>query len=166
MLDLKELYWAAGFVEGEGTFGAGRNSTGTWLHFDISQVELEPLLRLQKCLGGRIYGPYRKHPQRKPIYQMSIAPAAGAMMTLWPLMSKKRKDQIASALKKWRNVPVEGSTRKVCINGHPFDGNSTILSTTKKRPYVMRICRICRNDRAKAAYRRNQARILGSPDYA
>ena len=104
-IEIKDIHWIAGFLEGEGTFGY--YDCNNSLTVQAPQVQKEPLERLQKLLGGRIQ--YRdrreKNPKWSPCYIWDARPnarSAGIMMTLYPLMSPKRKDQIKKALFKWR----------------------------------------------------------------
>src|SRR3990167_4926258 len=47
---MKDLHWAAGFIEGEGSFMKHGNSVTVC----AAQVQLEPLERLQQFFGGRL----------------------------------------------------------------------------------------------------------------
>jgi len=51
MIEMKGIYWAAGFIEGEGSFGVSQR-TGI---VTASQVEHECLERLRRIFGGNIY---------------------------------------------------------------------------------------------------------------
>lgn len=102
------IAWAAGFYEGEGSCGCYNVKGYESLRLVISQAEPEPLIRFKDALGfGKIYGPYpyRNRPTRKPIWHYKLA-RAGEIMTvisaLWPWLSRRRKDQFAAAMKKWR----------------------------------------------------------------
>lgn len=96
---IRDLEWIAGFLEGEGSFGynSGSGQVG------VSQVNLEPLTRLLNLLGGNIY-PVKlnnKNPNWNDAYAWHItgSRARGVMMTVYPLMTEKRKHQILLALK-------------------------------------------------------------------
>ena len=92
---LIDLHWAAGFLEGEGSFQFPHRVSA-------SQVQEEPLLRLREMFGGKIG--ITKRPESKPnqkdchSWNTSGSRARGIMMTLYPLMSTKRKEQIKQAL--------------------------------------------------------------------
>ena len=97
----KDLHWAAGFIEGEGCFdksnGSGRVS--------VNQVNQEPIDKLLALFGGaaKYY-----HKRRGTIHKSQPSPiwnwyasgsrARGIMLTLYSLMSAKRKEQIRNAL--------------------------------------------------------------------
>ena len=110
MVSTAELYWAAGFMEGEGSFGAYRSNTANCvLRTTVSQVQREPLERLQKMFGGNIsvIKRIKERRNRQDIFQLYWigSKSAAIMMTLFDLMSPKRKDQIETALKAWRDSP-------------------------------------------------------------
>ena len=96
----RRLEWAAGFLEGEGYFG----NEGRSERVHAAQTSLEPLERLQSYFGGSI-GLTRWKPA-KPSHNITYAwrifgaRARGVMMTLLPLMSTRRQQQIVPALKK------------------------------------------------------------------
>lgn len=101
-MDIKELYWAAGFLEGEGSFYSSCQGYGTKV--DAYQVDTESLHRLVGLFGGAIRGPRVRGPARKPIYYWRVfgPRAAGVMMTLYSLMSVKRKAQIHPVLSRFK----------------------------------------------------------------
>ena len=117
-LRIQDLYWAAGFLEGEGWFGwTERYAQNTqMLIVSCSQVQLEPLERLKRIFGscglsgtGRRYGRRQDNPIH--YWQVSSRKAAAVMMTLYTLMSPKRQQQITLALEKWKSVPYSGIRR-------------------------------------------------------
>jgi LAGLIDADG endonuclease len=101
-INLQELYWAAGFIEGEGCFTGvldkrGRNFFRATLV--VSQKELEPLWRLSRIFGAA--GMYRS---KSGVTNWTIngKRAIGVMMTLWPLMSQRRRWQIEKVIAAWK----------------------------------------------------------------
>lgn len=92
---VKDLYWVAGFLEGEGTFGHNKLPNGHYgVRVVVGQVQREPLDRLARLLGGRIYW------RGDRIHQWVVTGgrARGVMLTLYPLMSPRRQTQIRAAL--------------------------------------------------------------------
>jgi len=62
MVKTTDLAYIAGFFEGEGCVLIQRRKTSKtvhkilhFLHIEISQVDVKPLLKIQKVFGGRIY---------------------------------------------------------------------------------------------------------------
>jgi hypothetical protein len=96
---MRDLYWTAGFIEGEGCFAG-------WTGIRVSQVQREPLDRLVHLWGGTItlVPPQRNGLSAKAIHRWQLygANARGLMMTLYTLMSPRRQEQISKVLNKWR----------------------------------------------------------------
>jgi hypothetical protein len=86
---IRDLAWAAGFIEGEGSFP----STG---NIFVSQVNPDPLVRLLEMFGGTVR---RINNQAIWRWVVSGSRARGIMLTLYPLMSDERKRQIKKAIK-------------------------------------------------------------------
>lgn len=96
-----DVAWAAGFLEGEGSFMSWRGKP----RIKVSQVNREPLEQLQTLFDGPICldgGPARKkaNPRRQEMWYWSLSgPRAEAVMrAVYPYMSQKRRDQIDLAL--------------------------------------------------------------------
>lgn len=97
-ISLPALYWAAGFLEGEGAFNAFDTA-----RIYVSQVQLWPLAKLHQMFGGNIF--QRKTAQhnhhRAWVWQLTGVRAAGLMMTIFPLVSPKLRQKIQKALTKY-----------------------------------------------------------------
>ena len=96
---ISNLHWAAGFMEGEGSFRQF-NKTGNSSGVEATNCDLEPLYKLQQFFGGRIrkkaMGPRnRQQPYSWAAYGVR---ARGIILTLYMLMSEKRKRQCRIAL--------------------------------------------------------------------
>lgn len=98
---IRDLEWAAGFLEGEGCFRVGythshqsRSETVT-----VTQVNIVPLLKLQEIFGGTVYD-RGSQPKRRHQYGWYVtgARARGVMMTLYVLFTPVRRRQIRVAL--------------------------------------------------------------------
>jgi len=79
------LYWAAGFLEGEGHFGSSQGSH----HIRCGQVQKGPLEKLQNHFGGHIgfVSARRENQSDAWMWSISGSRARGVMMTLYTLMS-------------------------------------------------------------------------------
>lgn len=166
MIDMHELYWAAGFIEGEGSFIFSRRARWGNARISVPQVEIEPLHRLQRLMGGTICT--EKGPNgRFRIFRLQIDGhvAVGWMMTLWTLMSAKRRSQIEAALNGWKALPLGARLRKrfanICSKGHALAGENL---EWHKRPggYMMRSCVKCRHEGAARRRREAHARSPGA----
>lgn len=101
---VRDLEWAAGFLEGEGSFSLQWRTPA----IVASQCEMFPLYRLQRIFGGKIYpvAPQRNKLGKKlaHVWQRTGGPAVQIMMTLYGLMSPTRQAQIRKALAMWKSV--------------------------------------------------------------
>lgn len=129
------LEWAAGFLEGEGSFHFSK-----YKHLSVSaaQVQKEPLERLQAMFGGSIYGKQPKNPNHSYFWKWSTigSRAAGICMTLYSLMSPKRKGQIKETLEGWK-ITRPSRYRKACPHGHLYSGENLLINNGK------RYCKAC-----------------------
>lgn len=98
---LPDLNWAAGFLEGEGSF----RWSGSSEQVTAKQVSREPLEKLQGVLGGAIhFTSNEKRRKQRPrtsdnyTWVAAGARARGIMMTLYSLLSTRRQQQIRTAL--------------------------------------------------------------------
>lgn len=138
MLTDCDIAWAAGFLEGEGCFALSR----TTCTVTAAQVQREPLERLQKMFGGSIYS-CSARPGRQPYFTWTLygPNAAGLMMTLWTLMSPRRRGQIEKALAVWRDAPLTAAARVAlkneCKRGH------NLAEHAFKNNLGHRVCRLC-----------------------
>lgn len=101
-MTFSELYWFVGLFEGEGSVSCPKNGQ---IRLSIDLTDLDVLERVQGFAGGRLYGPYQKK-SRKPIYcwVMQGRKAAGLVMTMLPLLSRRRKSQARWALEGWKSM--------------------------------------------------------------
>lgn len=98
---IRDLYWAAGFLEGEGTFHVG-NPRDTSGRVSACQKEPDTLYQLQRLFGGTVV--YRSRTTTafgvSSIYEWRLyGPRAfGVMQTLYSLMSPRRRGQIKAVI--------------------------------------------------------------------
>ena len=103
MTKAEGVAWAAGFLEGEGSFHVWRRKNGQYPRVKASQNEREPLERLVTIFGGTIN--VERHagsdrPNRKTIWYWSLTgkKAVPVMEAVLPFMSARRRVQIFVAL--------------------------------------------------------------------
>jgi len=92
---MRDIAWAAGFYEGEGTCNFATGSQ----HIIVNQVEREPLDKLHRIFGGTVR-PIKAHHMSKPSWRWGAhgPRARGVMLTLYMLLSAKRRAQIRAVL--------------------------------------------------------------------
>jgi len=137
MITAREIEWTAGFLEGEGSFV----SRGPSAIVTASQVQADPLLKLQRIFGGKIDYYVQANPKHSPFYRWHVhnAHARGLMLTLYTLMSPKRRQQIVKALAPWRARKRMAQFRTHCPRGHEYTEANTYIHPTQKS----RKCRTC-----------------------
>lgn len=159
-MELKDIGWIAGFLEGEGYFGITR----TCSVIAVSQVNPEPLKKLQRLLGGKICHCKNNHINHNNFDRWSVhaSRAVGIMMTVFPLMSLKRRDKIRKVIQIWKDAPGRGhynrskrgyhnSSKTVCKHDHTFSRENTYVYPDGRRE-----CRTCSSLYKHDHYLRNQ----------
>lgn len=107
MLAMRDLAWASGFFEGEGSFGCPRTTP----QIQVVQVNREPLERLASIFGGKIYACSGRGKGRAYfMWAIYGHTAAGLMMTVFTFMSARRRAQILKALAPWKAAASRPST--------------------------------------------------------
>lgn len=88
---LNDIYWLAGFYEGEGCCLFLNNM----LTLHLTQNSIEPLDKVKRLFGGKIYSS-DKHPTSKMVYawRTNFERAWGIALTMYPLLSKNKQYQI------------------------------------------------------------------------
>ena len=146
MITPRELEWAAGFLEGEGSFTY-------YPCVSACQVQAYPLHRIARLFGGPVTyrAPGRYQPQQSGYYRWAISGsnARGAMMTLYVLMSPRRKAQIDFVLEQWRHAPGRPRDRAHCSRGHELTVDN-VESYTPKDGITRRVCKECKARRYRS----------------
>ena len=96
-----DLYWAAGFLEGEGCFGAYPIQPLV----TACQVAREPIDQLQRIFGGTISCARRATQKDQWVWKVYSRRAAAVMMTLYVLLSPRRQTKIEQILTDWKGLP-------------------------------------------------------------
>lgn len=138
-MELKDIGWIAGFLEGEGCFTKTR--TTSCVH--ASQVNPEPVEKLQRLLGGRVHRFKNTCVNGQDYYRWSAyaSRAVGIMMTIYSLMSLKRRNKIREVIQIWQKAPWRGEynrSKTVCKHGHMFSRENTYFYPDGRRE-----CRTC-----------------------
>jgi hypothetical protein len=157
MPSVNELYWAAGFLDGEGCFTIDKNGA---LRIHVAQNYRHSLDKLVNIFGGRIYRMDQSHRpnHHHELWQWTLqrqAESSGAMMTLYSLMSPYRQKKIEDILAIWKAWPRKGQRVRErtthCKNGHEYS-----IENTYVKPNGARNCRQClraSNIKAVSKYR-------------
>lgn len=133
-----ELAWTAGFLEGEGSFTADKCIPAVV----AVQVQREPLERLERMFGGRIRLRRPAQATWKPCHAWRLrgSAAAGLMMTMYGMLSQRRRQQVSTALAAWRSLGTACRYRTTCRRcGLPL----TSRKPYGRHPKNARWCRPC-----------------------
>lgn len=101
-----EIAWAAGLLEGEGSFHIVKPTVKQrgypYPSIKVRMTDLEPIQRIAALFGNTVRR-LKDLPSGKPLYEAGVysANAAGWMMTLWVEMSPRRRNQIKKSLAAW-----------------------------------------------------------------
>ena len=100
MITAADINWVAGFLEGEGSFGVAYHKKRSPTHMKTSvasaaQKQRQPLDKLQSLVGGKVYGPRANGMHQ---WRATAERARGIMMTLFGLLSPRRKRQVQKVL--------------------------------------------------------------------
>lgn len=94
-----EYAWAAGFIDGEGSFLPNSSSGRPFLA--VTQVNPEALFRLQRLMGGVVKGPYSPPAHRgQPYYRyrLGVRGVREHIPKLWPHLCGPKKKQYRSRM--------------------------------------------------------------------
>ena len=106
MTSTKQIAWVAGILEGEGSFGLTNNSRCPCIWLGMSDVDvvrgvrniIDPSINISGVNDGRL-------PHYKKQYRITVngIRAIQWMMTIYPLMSRRRKEKIKELLSVWKS---------------------------------------------------------------
>ena len=152
MLATVSLHWLAGLYEGEGSFGfCGGRAKYAFAY--LGMTDRDVVERAAKMLRAKVYLRPVKGTMTKPQHTIVLSGrrALGLMMTLYTMMGARRRDQIRTAIAKWRALPGTGCherAKTACPRGHPY---------TVYNERGWRHCLVCRRVGRNARYRRSLA---------
>ena len=101
---LRDRYWLAGMLEGEGTFFATKNKPHQPSQPRVAFVSTDRdivvrIWRLMEAKTVRVNSSHnRLGKKRQWVTAISSTKAAALMRLIWPIMGKRRKKQIRKAL--------------------------------------------------------------------
>lgn len=114
-MTIREIAWAAGIIEGEGTIIAAvtKASDGYKIRqfrLAVEMTDLDVLLKLRDILGPRCTLRERTPPSANPKHRrryilcLTGNELAGWLMTIYALMGQRRRDRIRTALLLWKQL--------------------------------------------------------------
>ena len=102
-MELKDIYWVAGILEGEGSFGFYRGSPC----IQVQMTDKDVIERVASILGLNMRSPWVRKDGHKPVWSCvaSGKKAAQWMMTLLPILGERRREKVEDSIRKWRASP-------------------------------------------------------------
>lgn len=112
----REVYWLAGLLEGEGSFGLhmdnrfGRSYNPV---MDLGMTDRDVIERAQALVGGNIYTMASRG--RRPLFRLRLtgAKAIAVMFTVFALMGERRRERIRYVVQRWKEKPNRRGYRPV-----------------------------------------------------
>lgn len=144
-MDIKIIYYIAGLLEGEGCFDykdCPRIILG--MKDEDTIVKARTLLKSDNKI--EIRNPTK--PNHNTIYRIVISGnlAVQWMMTLYPLMSRRRKEKIRELLIKWKLQKSRDRGVDYCINGHPLLIQDVDYYLRNEDSNSSKRCKICHKE--------------------
>lgn len=116
MLAMRDLYWLAGLMEGEGSFMVVRQMTRGRATYRptmvVAMTDFEPVERVSQITESKIYRYFAK--SGKCVYRVQACgrKAMEWMQTLYSLMSPRRQSQIRDCIAQFKINPGPGGGNK------------------------------------------------------
>lgn len=127
MVDIRQIFWLAGLLDGEGSFLWIRNSqarTGRWSYSAVVKVKMtdrDLVARVAELFGSKVNGPYRNG-DGKEVYETSAhnSKAIQWMLTIYPIMGFRRQLQIKGVVTGWKGYRSQIRKTRTKINNTSF----------------------------------------------
>ncbi len=103
----QDLAWAAGLLEGEGTFCVRKTGNSNALCISCEMSDIDVILRLYNIFGGYVNKRKKVRENRKPTWTWYITSrneVLDVINTLYPHMSCRRKEQIQKMRKAYSTI--------------------------------------------------------------
>jgi len=104
-MEIKDIYYIAGLLDGEGCFGGRAVNLA---RITLSMTDYDTVLRAKDIIGAKVSISTVKVPGKKDRYTFQINGhlAIGWMMIMYshPYISARRKERIKQILSNWRNA--------------------------------------------------------------
>lgn len=101
-----DLYWLAGVLEGEGTFGLGWHGRYMQPWIRLAMSDRDVVFRAAQMLRTKVRADSRdaRRLDAKQMWSCSVTSSRAIqwMMTLWILLGNRRRKKIRSVLEQWR----------------------------------------------------------------
>lgn len=147
MIKITDIYWLAGLYEGEGCF-----QCDTSPRMQLKMTDEDTVVKARGLIKKDAKIAVRQHTNGNKtsyiFYNQGIN-AISWMMTLYPLMSRRRKEKIREIISKWKNLEKRSKGADYCINGHSLIDESNYTLVSNDNGGFSKKCRICYNNYRK-----------------
>jgi len=155
MTKITDIYWLAGFLDGEGYFGYQHGNIIT-----ISQTDLDLVERTKKIMktNSSIKLTKAKKDNHQDKYTLTVSGTLAVqwMMTLYSIMSLRRKIRIRETLNYWKESKNRQKGADYCTKGHPLlKEKIDFWWQTNNHGGTTKVCVACKKEKQKGYYYRN-----------
>ena len=109
-MNIKDLHWLAGLLEGEGSFQGIMGPKGLKVTIVVQMADRDVVARVARIMKTpSLTGPIvRQGIHRKPMWSTAVygRTAIAWMFVLYPLMGARRKEAIVVAVSAWKKLKV------------------------------------------------------------
>jgi hypothetical protein len=148
-LEIKDIYWVAGIIEGEGCFYINKHQKSPQTRIEVKMTDKDIINRLQQITKlGLIYHVPTDSTRHKDCYEWRVnkqPDVIGLLMTIYPLMGKRRQAKIRECLEVWKSFQTQ--RQRPCPKGHEMIGENLVI-----RYNGYRQCRQCQLEYQKKYY--------------
>lgn len=123
-VEIKNIHWLAGLLEGEGSFGFYNG--GPLIQLNMCDYDIVEKAHKKLSCTSKILILNKEYTNHNTSYRITIqgSLAISWMFTLYSLMGKRRKNQITEAINKWKN-------HEALVSPQRYKGNITIVNGIK-----------------------------------
>ena len=134
-MEIKDIAWVAGLLEGEGCFGYSNGSPLV----QLGMTDFDVVAKLRNIISPKSLITDHRHsdPTCKDVYTVRLfgSSAIQWMMTIYPFMGSRRRGRIKEIVTNWVNNGRKVHGSNYCKNGHHLIGRIRNLDGS---------CRICK----------------------
>jgi hypothetical protein len=154
-MNINQIYWLSAFLDGEGYFTFNTTPVIT-----ISQTDLDLVIRVKEItkasssIGTSERSKFNSNHKDAYILTISGMTAIQWMMTIYSLMSVRRKAEIRNVIERWKTGRNKQKGATHCKNGHELTDTNTYIQANGAGGAI--ICRICRKEYKNKLWSKNR----------
>lgn len=157
-MNINELYWAAGFFDGEGNVGFAEKGKKFYIQISQKSTNVEVLERFKSAVDNigmiNTYKDGYASTGRKAMYQVSSKEALNVINLILPYLSSAKREQANHAVLIYKNH--KDKFEKYCRNGHERTSSSLTFDSRGNK-----MCRICHVNTNKKSIEKRRLKLVG-----